>query len=281
MPRPSFKLAMIQMHIEPGAKRKNLQRASELVAQAAARGTQVVVLPEAMPLGWTDSSSRELADAIPGGETCRFLGQLAVRHRLHLCSGLVERADDQVFNSAVLIGPDGKLLLHHRKLNELDIAHGCYAQGDRLAVAHTPLGCFGMMICSDAFAPGQVISRTLGWMGADMILSPCAWAVPADHDNAREPYGQLWRDCYGPVARDFRLWIAGVSNVGPIRSGPWTGRKCIGSSMLVGPDGREILQGPYGENAETILLADISLQPRPARGDGWTKFQSDRSPPWN
>jgi predicted amidohydrolase len=117
------------------------------------------------------------------------------------------------------------------------------------------------MICADAFAPGHVISRTLGLMGAKLILSPCAWAVPADHDNVREPYGQLWGDSYGPVCREFKLWIAGASNVGQIASGPWAGRKCIGCSLLVGPDGQQLLMGPYGENAETILYADVILEP--------------------
>jgi predicted amidohydrolase len=268
VPEQPFKLAMVQMLVEPGAKARNLRHAAELVAQAAAQGAQVVVLPEAMPLGWTDSATRSLADEVPGGETCELLGRLAKEHRVHLCSGAVERAGDSIFNAAVLIGPSGDVLLHHRKLNELDIAHDCYAQGDRLAVAHTPLGCLGVMICSDAFARRQVVSRTLGLMGAQMILSPCAWAVPADHDNAGEPYGQLWRDHYGPVASDFQLWIAGVSNVGPIRSGPWAGRKCIGCSLLVGPDGRQVLQGPYGVDAETILFSEIKLEPRRVRGDG-------------
>jgi predicted amidohydrolase len=259
------KLALLQMRVEPGAKAPNLQRASVLVSQAAEQGAQIVVLPEAMPLGWMDSSTGQLADEIPGGDSCQFLCELAARHQLHLCSGIVERSGQQIFNSAILVDPAGRILLHHRKLNELEIAHACYAQGDRLAVARTPLGAIGVMICSDAFAEGHVVSRTLGLMGADIIVSPCAWAVPADHDNRREPYGQLWRDCYGPVARDFQIWIAGVSNVGPIRGGPWAGRNCIGNSLLVGPDGRQILQGPYGPEAETILHATIELQPRPAR----------------
>ena len=269
-----FKLALIQMRVEPGRKSANLRRAAEHVTQAAAAAAQVVVLPEAMTLGWTDPSARHLADAVPNGETCRTLRDLAVRHRLHLCSGLVERDGDTVFNSAVLFGPDGRLLLHHRKLNELEIGHEYYSLGDRLQVAHTPLGTFGLMICADAFVRGQVISRTLGLMGADIILSPCAWAVPAGHDNAREPYGQLWRDNYGPVARDFKMWIAGVSNVGPITAGPWQGRKCIGCSLLVGPEGAPVLQGPYGEGEELILYADIELQPRPARGCGWEMIWS-------
>ena len=113
------------------------------------------------------------------------------------------------------------------------------------------------MICADGFAPGQSISRTLALMGARTILSPCAWAVPADHDNAREPYGQLWLDNYCPVAREFGVAIAGVSNVGPITAGPWQGRKCIGSSLLIGRDGTEMARGPYGERAETVLLRDL------------------------
>src|SRR5438046_2842375 len=125
MPVPSFKLAMIQMRVVPGEKTSNLHHASQLVAAAAAQGAQVAVLPEAMPAGWTDSSSAALADEIPAGETCRALAHLAARYRLFLCSGVVEHDGDRVYNSAVLLGPDGGLLLHHRKIHELEIGHGC------------------------------------------------------------------------------------------------------------------------------------------------------------
>ena len=253
----SFKLAMVQMPIEGGQKRRNLQRAQELIGKAAGQGAQVVLLPEAMPLGWTHSSARKEADAVPDGETCTMLSELARVHQVYICSGVLERCGERIFNSAVLIGPDGNLLLHHRKLNELDIAHDLYARGDRLNVVNTPLGTFGLMICADAFVKGQVISRTLGVMGATVILSPCAWAVDADHDNERDPYGQLWLDNYQPVAHEFSLWIAGTSNVGWITDGPWKGRKCIGCSLLIDPQGRAVVRGPYGHEAETILYAVI------------------------
>jgi len=225
-----------------------------------------------MTLGWTHSSSELDADEIPDGESCLRLREAARANRIYVCAGLVERAGAFIFNSAALIGPDGDLLLHHRKLNELEIAHEVYALGDRLAVVSTPLGTLGVMICADAFARGQVASRALGLMGADIILSPCAWAVPADHDNAKEPYGQLWLDNYCPVARDFRLWIAGVSNVGWLDDGAWKGHKCIGCSLVIGLDGRKVLMGPYGADAEALLYADICPKPRPARGDGWERL---------
>ena len=268
----SLHLALIQMRVEGGARRANVSRAVALVGEAAAQGAHMALLPEALDLGWTHPSSATEAEGIPDGGSCRQLRDAARRHGLYLCAGLVERAEASIFNAAVLIDPAGEVILHHRKLNELEIGHACYALGDRLGVARTPWGTIGLMICADAFARGQVVSRTLGLMGAAVILSPCAWAVPADHDNAREPYGQLWRDHYGPVARDFRLWIAGCSSVGWLTAGPWAGRRCIGCSLLVGPDGMPVLQGPYGEGAEAILRADIEPPPRPAQGDGWDRW---------
>jgi predicted amidohydrolase len=240
-----------------------LRHAEELIERAVAEQAQVVVLPEAMNLGWTHPSAHSLAETIEHGAVCDRLATLAGQYHIYICSGLVERAGDQVFNAAVLFGPDGRLLLHHRKINELDIAHNCYALGDRLAVVPTPLGVFALMICADGFAQGQVISRALALMGAQVILSPSAWAVPADYDSAAKPYGQLWLDNYRPVACEFGLWIAGVSNVGPITAGPWAGRKCIGCSLLVGPDGQPALTGPYGEAAEAVLTHAVTINPRP------------------
>jgi predicted amidohydrolase len=264
-----FKLAVIQMEVAGGRKQENLARAERWIAQAAAAGADVVLLPEAMTLGWTHPSAHQEADAIPEGPSCEMLRTMAMHHQLYVCAGVIERAGAKIFNSAVLIDPDGTLLIHHRKLNELGFAHDLYALGDRLQVAQTQFGTFGVMICADAFAAGQVITRSLGYMGADVILSPSAWAVPADHDNTKEPYGQLWLDNYGPVAKDFRLWIAGASNVGWLTAGPWQGRKCIGCSLVVDPAGQPALRGPYGVGAEALLLVDIKPVPRPAQGDQW------------
>lgn len=268
-----FKLAMIQMLVEGGEKEKNLARAEARLAEAAREGANVALLPEALDLGWTHLSSLTEAEPIPHGEPFKRLADAAKKHGLYVCAGLTELAANEspnaVYNAAVLIGPDGNLLVKHRKINELEIGHPYYAQGQKLEVVTTPVGCIGVMICADAFARGQVAIRSLALMGADVLLSPCAWAVRADHDNALEPYGQIWRDSYQPVARDFSVWIAGVSNVGPITGGPWEGRKCIGCSLAVDASGNIAAQGPYGETAETMIMLDIEPVPRPARGDGW------------
>jgi len=255
-----IRLALIQMLVAGGERERNLAHALDLVAQAARDGADLVVLPEALPLGWTDPSAAELADAIPDGPTCAALRDAAREHRIHLASGIVERDGDRVYNAAVLLDPAGDVLLHHRKLNELDIGHPFYAVGDRLGVADTALGRLGLMICADAFAADRVVTRTLGLMGAQLIVSPSAWAVPADHDQDAEPYGDLWRNAYRPVCTEHGLWIAGVSNVGWIPAGPWEGRKCIGTSLVMGPDGAVAAQGAYGPEAEEIVWCDVTLR---------------------
>ena len=251
-------MALVQAHLAGGERDRNIAHVLDLVADAAAQDARIVVVPECFPLGWTDPSAAELADAVPDGETTRVLRDAAREHGVYLCSGVVERAGEQVYNAAVLIDPAGEILLHHRKLNELDIGHPFYATGDRLGVVDTPLGRIGLMICADAFAEDRVVTRTLGLMGAELILSPSAWAVPADHDQDAEPYGDLWRNAYGPVCREHDLYVVGVSNVGWIPDGPWAGRKCVGCSLLMGPDGI-VAEAPYGPDAETIVLADLEV----------------------
>jgi predicted amidohydrolase len=270
VPTHIFRLALVQMYVEPGALQKNLNHAAALISEAAMGGADVVLLPEVMDLGWTHPSARELADSIPGGVACTALCKAARENKVYLCAGIVERDGEHIYNSAVIVDSDGKVLIKHRKLNELDIAHDVYDQGDRLGVCTTPWGTFGLLICADANAKDHVLTRSLCYMGADVILSPSSWAVPPDHDNLKDPYGDTWRNAYKPVAKEFEVWIASASNVGPVTEGPWKNWNCIGCSLVIAPDGAELLMGPYGKAAEKILYCTVNPLKRPARGTGWS-----------
>jgi len=265
----SFKLAMVQMYVEGGKLDLNLRHATERIEEAAKNGADIALLPEVLDLGWTHSSALEFAYPIPGGKTFNVLSEAASKNKIFVCAGIVEKDGDKTYNSAVLIDDQGNLIIKHRKLNELDIAHNLYAQGDRLNVCYTKYGTIGIHICADAFAEDNVLSRALGYMGADIILSPSSWAVPPDHDNVKDPYGYEWNRAYEPVAKDFRMWIIGVSNVGSVTDGPWKNWNCIGCSLAINPLGNEVLQGPYGAQADTIMYLDITTLERPARGTRW------------
>jgi len=253
------------MLVAGGQPAANLGRAEAFIHDAAGNGCRLVVLPECMDLGWTDPSARQLAQPIPGPHSER-LSRSASQHGLYVVAGLVERTGDKLYNSAVLIDPRGKVLLVHRKINELEIAQDLYAIGDRLAVAQTELGTLAISICADNFPNSLVIGHTLARMGAQLLLSPSAWAVNADHDNRVDPYGEIWRRAYRELGRLYDLPVIGVSNVGWLIDGPWKGRKAIGCSLATDHHGETLAVGPYGEKAEALLVVDVEPRQPRARG---------------
>jgi len=271
-----FKLALVQMKVIGGDRKTNLAHAREMIDEAASQNAEVVLLPEAMDLGWTDPSALTDALPIPGGQTCQVLMGLAIKHDIFICSGLIEQADDKVFNSAVIINSEGEIILTHRKINELDIGHPYYALGEKLNVCETPFGTFGLLICADANTEDHVLTRSLAYMGADVILSPSSWAVPPDHDNEKDPYGSTWENAYMPVAKDFAIWIASSSNVGKMTAGPWKEWNGIGCSMVVNHKGELVSKGPYGAEADTIIYVDIDPIARPAQGTEWHRYWDSR-----
>jgi predicted amidohydrolase len=265
MQTDSYFVGLAQILVEGGRPEANLNRAVEAIRVAAAQECRLVVLPECLDLGWTDPAAREMAQSIPGPNVAR-LAAAAREHEIYVAAGLVERRAERLYNAAVLLSPAAQIVLHYRKVNELDIALDLYSVGDSLGVAHTELGVLALNICADNFDGSLAIGHTLARMGAQVILSPSAWAVDSNHDQARQPYGQLWRDAYCKLTTLYDLTIVGVSNVGWIAGGPWQGRKCIGCSLAMGPGGTVLAQGPYGEEAAAFLRFKVQLRPPIARG---------------
>ena len=256
----SVRVAMIQLQVEGARPQENLLRAAKRIDEAAEGGAEIALLPECLDFGWTDPSAVDSAHSIPGSHF-EVLAAAASKAKIHIVAGLVERAGEKLFNSAVVIGPSGELLGLHRKINELSMARDLYSVGDRLAVFDTELGRLGVNICADNLPASLVLGHSLAHMGAELILSPSAWAVDADHDNRREPYEPFWMTPYRELATTNHLTVIGVSSVGWISSGPWRGRQMIGCSLAVGPDGHVLAQAPYGVDAECITMVEVESAP--------------------
>jgi predicted amidohydrolase len=270
--KSTLKLAMAQMLVEGGEKQSNLNRAVARIEEAAKNKADIVLLPEAMDLGWTHSAAKTEAEPIPEGSTFKILSDAAKKNNIYVCAGIIEKDGTRTFNAAVLINRKGELILKHRKINELDIAHNLYDQGDRINVCETEFGTIGLLICADASSKDYILPRSMGYLGADLILLPCSWAVKPDYDNNKEPYGGMWHDSFTSVCKEFNLNIASVSNVGKITDGPWKDWNCIGNSIFVGNGGADETVLPYGLNADTIVYKDVKMVPRPGRGTTWYKY---------
>ena len=252
----TVRVAMAQMLVEGGEPDANMARAVARVADGAEHGCDVALLPECIDLGWTHPSARELADPIPGPRT-ELLAEAANRGGVYVVAGLTERAADGARNTSVLLSPSGDILLQHSKINLLDIARDVYTPGTSLSVADTSFGVVGIPICADNFGGCLHYSRSLIGMGADIILSPCAWAVPPGFDDEETPYGGLWLDSYGTLARESGVPVVGVSNVGRMTGGPWNGHDCIGRSLAIGRDGEIAAHLPFGADADCVSVVTM------------------------
>jgi predicted amidohydrolase len=248
------RIAMAQMLVEPGEPGRNLARALAMIADAAARGAQAIVLPETCDAGWTAAAAANQAEPVPGARSAALCAA-ARAHGIVVAAGLTERSGAAVHNSAVLIDADGTMVATHRKIAELDFARAIYVPGEHLRVAQTAIGCVGLAICADYWRPELGVAQVA--MGADVLLSPSAWAVPPGFDNQATPYGAQWIESYRAMIAAGASAVIGVSNVGPVVDGAWAGHACIGASIAMGRGGRIAARGPFGVDAEALVMVDL------------------------
>lgn len=252
------KIAMIQMRVIFSEAGQNLSHAEELVAQAAAQGAKICVLPECMDIGWGNPKAAQFAEPIPG-ITSQKLCEIARKNNVYLVSGITERDREHIYNAAVIISDSGEILSKHRKINILTGVEDVYSVGTMLSVVTTPFGRIGMNICADNAIPSLCIGHALARMGAQIILSPSAWAVKPDFNNQKTPYGEEWHIPYSYLSGLYGIPVIGVSNVGQVTDGTWKGWKAIGNSIAYDREGKLLEVLPFGENAECIKILDIEF----------------------
>jgi predicted amidohydrolase len=104
-------------------KAENLEKGEMLIAQAAAWGSDLVVLPELWTYLGSGKRHAEVAEPIPG-ETTEFLARLASRYGFWLVGGSILEAvegSERVYNTSVVLNPDGELVARYRKLHLFDV----------------------------------------------------------------------------------------------------------------------------------------------------------------
>ncbi len=201
------KVRLASVHYRPrGAKTPMdaCRQFAPLIEEAARRKADLVVLGETLTYAGVGSSYADCAESIPGPSTDYF-GELAKKHELYVVAGLIERDRHQLFNVAVLIGPEGKVAGKYRKICLPD---GEYdkgmSPGSDYPVFDTRLGKIGMMICYDGFFPE--VARELSNRGAEIIAWP-VWGCNPEQARARACENQVYlvSSTYEDVSRDWML----------------------------------------------------------------------------
>jgi predicted amidohydrolase len=148
----------------------NCRQYEPLIRAAAQQRADLVVLGETLTYVNLGKTPAEVAEPIPGQAT-RYFGDLAHQFGLYIVAGLFERDGHLVYNSAVLLGPDGQLAGKYRKtcLPRSEVDAGV-CPGHEYPVFQTRFGKVGLMICYDGFFPE--VARELANRGAEVIAWP-------------------------------------------------------------------------------------------------------------
>lgn len=255
---PQIKLAMGQLLVEGGEPERNLDRAKKMIVKAKESGADIIVLPETIDFAWTHPSAFDEALPIPGPYSNRFCNW-AKEFGIYICVGLTERRPDKkLFNTALLINDKGEILIKYHKINLIEVEQPYYEVGDLLQVVDSPWGKIGINICADNYRESVHIGKTLGAMGARIILSPSSWTVSHGISEIDDPYQDKWVTPLSYIASMYESLVISTTSVGYIVGGPYEGKKMIGCSLAVSDKGI-IAQGQFNEFAGEVIYLETNI----------------------
>lgn len=240
-----MKIAVVQMDILIGEVSTNLKRVQARLTEAAQEGAGLVIFPECALPGYCFESREEawdFAEEVPGAsvnslvETCR-------QTDCHAVVGMLERDGELLYNTAVLVGPEG-LVAKYRKIHLPDLGVDRFTDyGPEPFAVHDVHGVkIGMNICYDSGFPES--SRIMTLLGADLIVLPTNWP----------PGAECLRDTTVQTrAVENAVYYAVANRVGVERDTPF-----IGGSKICDPKG-DILAAADNES-EAIIYAEIDVE---------------------
>jgi predicted amidohydrolase len=241
----TIRVAAAQIDPTIGEVDRNLDRIATAVADAAAAGARLVVLPEAAMTGYAFDS---LDEALPVARHATVVGPgrlaaLAAEHGLAILCGTLDAEGDEVYNAAHLVTPDGGHLVY-RKM------HLPYLGIDRFATAgpEPPLVVevegmrVGVLICYDLRFPEA--ARVCALEGADLICLPTNWPIGVDFHP----------DLFAPArANENHCYLLAADRVGTER-----GTTFMGRSVFVDPDGVRV--GVASDSDEELLVGEVDVE---------------------
>jgi len=256
-------IACIQMRPVFGDIEGNIARSLAFIEQAAAQGAALIVLPELANSGYVFRSRAEafaLAEPVPGGRTTEAWAAAAARHDLFIVAGICERDGTKLFNSAVVIGPDGYIGTF-RKVHLWNEEALYFESGDLgFPVFDTRLGRIGVGICYDGWFPETF--RLCALQGADVVCVPTNWVPIPGQADGREAMANI---LVKAAAHSNSLFIACADRIGRERGQPFEGQ-----SLIVSYTGWPVA-GPASRTEEEIVFARVDLG-EARRKRNWNAF---------
>ena len=254
-------IAVVQMKPRLGEAEENLVKMSETISKIASQQrVDLIVFPELITSGYElGLRFTELAQRVPG-PTINLLAQRANEYGVYIAFGMVtkERVESVLYNSAIVVGPDGELLDAYTKIHLRGEERMAFREGFKLPIIPTEIGNIGLMIGYDLAFPE--VARSLVLDGADILCVMANWEA-AQIDE--------WKTYLRARAYENSVFVVGANRIGEdvtLNFG--------GESMIVGPRGQihaslaSETDPETGEPLEGFAVARVDL-------DEVRKFRED------
>jgi predicted amidohydrolase len=237
-----MQLSLGQTHLHLGDVERNFERVRAWTAEAARRGSQLVVFPELWPTAYDLENWQKHADPLGEGMFAR-LSALAKERRIAIASSVLELKDGRAYNTFVLYDAGGALIGTYRKVHLVPMLDEprWLAPGDKLALVETEWGMAGLGICYDLRFPEMWRQYALG--GARLFVLPAEWP------SRRAVH---WQTLLRARAIENQVFIAACNRVGESK-----GEAFAGKSAVIDPWGEAVVEG--GADTEVLLTAEIDL----------------------
>ena len=233
-------IGCVNFEAVPRDKAATLEKMAGFVAEAAARGCDLVIFPELALNTWGECA--ECADAHQpcawhraqaedaDGPSARAVIDMAAAHGVHVIYGFEETGDpgtDAIHNSANVVAPHGLVGTYRKLYLGIPLETNRFTPGDSLPVFDTDLGPIGISICYD-FYQGPELSRILALKGARLLVNPTGRsALP----RAREHLEQVTL----VRAHENLIAAASANRVGASHGPPeWAGGSVIAATTFPG-----------------------------------------------
>lgn len=284
------KMATVCMNVALD-KKKNLEKYLEYIDEASKNGADLIVFPEQSLQGYlTDLTAMNMsagsenefeyqyvnAELVPEGESVKAVIDSAKKNNIYVVFGMTEKdpdIDHKLYNTAVLVGPEG-YVGSYRKVHQPDDELHSYYAGNEFPVFDTKIGKIGMLICYDKWFPESTRELTLG--GAQLLIMPTATCfADASNPDYENDYGYYTFELMDRVrALENQTFFIASNQIG------MSGRSnYFGNSKIVTPDGKVAVETGGEEKIVYYTSEDIAAEIYKAKhAFAGMSFLKDRHP---
>jgi len=237
-----MRVCLLPLKIEPRNPAENLRHFEQRLQEIAPHQPDLVCLPECAFTGYLyeEAHLARFAEPIPG-EMTEAISNLARSYRSYLCFGMLERALQGFYSSAVLVDKMGQVVLVQRKISE----QPPFATGNEVHVAHTEFGWVSILICGDLFddtVKSRIDPRT------QCLLVPMARSF-----EGKSPHLDRWlkeeRQAYLEEVKKTGLLTLMVNLLEDAK----VPEAAFGGALIVREDGEILAESPHGSDQALIF----------------------------